>query len=116
MQQIQRRLHSFWVDSGWFAYRLARGIAPFTVMSCDNLLHNGNVTRNAVVGLAEMQDSKLAAWIEREVAFPNGMVDRITPVTSDRERTILQEEFGIEDGWPVFCENYIQWVLEDRFR
>ena len=60
--------------------RLARGIAPFTVMSCDNLLHNGNVTRNAVVGLAEMQDSKLAAWIEREVAFPNGMVDRITPV------------------------------------
>ena len=95
--------------------RLTRGIAPFTVMSCDNLLHNGNVTRNAVVGLAEMQDSKLAAWIEREVAFPNGMVDRITPVTSDRERTILQEEFGIEDGWPVFCENYIQWVLEDRF-
>jgi mannitol 2-dehydrogenase len=95
--------------------RLERGIAPFTVMSCDNLLHNGNVTRNAVVGLAEMQDSKLAAWVEREVAFPNGMVDRITPVTSDRERTILQEEFGIEDGWPVFCENYIQWVLEDYF-
>ena len=95
--------------------RLERGIAPFTVMSCDNLLHNGNVTRNAVIGLAEMQDSKLAAWVEREVAFPNGMVDRITPVTSDRERTILQEEFGIEDGWPVFCENYIQWVLEDYF-
>ena len=95
--------------------RLERGIAPFTVMSCDNLLHNGNVTRNAVVGLAEMQDSKLAAWVEREVAFPNGMVDRITPATSDRERSILQEEFGIEDGWPVFCENYIQWVLEDHF-
>jgi len=68
-----------------------------------------------VVGLAEMQDSKLAAWVEREVAFPNGMVDRITPFTSDRERTILREEFGIEDGWPVFCENYIQWVLEDHF-
>ena len=95
--------------------RLVRGVSPFTVMSCDNLLHNGNVTRNAVVGLAEMQDSKLAAWVEREVAFPNGMVDRITPFTSDRERTILREEFGIEDGWPVFCENYIQWVLEDHF-
>jgi mannitol 2-dehydrogenase len=68
-----------------------------------------------VVGLAEMQDSKLATWVEREVAFPNGMVDRITPATSDRERSILQKEFDIEDGWPVFCENYIQWVLEDHF-
>jgi mannitol-1-phosphate/altronate dehydrogenase len=90
--------------------RLARGIAPFTVMSCDNLLHNGNVTRNAVVGLAEMQDSKLATWVEREVAFPNGMVDRITPATSDRERSILQKEFDIEDGWPVFCD--LQLILE----
>ena len=71
--------------------------------------------RNAVVGLAEAQDPKLAAWIRDNVAFPNGMVDRIAPATSDRERAITRDEFGIEDAWPVFCEDFIQWVVEDRF-
>ena len=49
------------------------------------------------------------------VAFPNGMVDRITPATADRERAILEDQFGIEDNWPVFCEEFRQWVLEDKF-
>ena len=79
------------------------GIVPFTVMSCDNIPGNGHVTENAVAGLAELIDPTLADWIKTSVAFPNGMVDRITPATSDRERTLLADQFGLEDAWPVFC-------------
>ncbi|MCO6389623.1 mannitol dehydrogenase family protein [Aliihoeflea aestuarii] len=95
--------------------RRAAGIAPFTVMSCDNIPGNGHVTENAVAGLAERIDTELADWIRAEVAFPNGMVDRITPATGKREIDILSDEFGIDDAWPVFCEDFRQWVLEDRF-
>jgi mannitol 2-dehydrogenase len=95
--------------------RRAAGIAPFTVMSCDNIPHNGRVTRDAVAGLARLFDPALAEWVESDVAFPNGMVDRITPATGDRERQILADEFDIEDQWPVFCEKFKQWVLEDNF-
>jgi mannitol 2-dehydrogenase len=91
------------------------GSMPFTVMSCDNLPGNGHVTSDAVSGLAALVDSGLASWVADHVSFPNGMVDRITPATTDRERRILAEEFGIADRWPVFCERYTQWVLEDRF-
>lgn len=95
--------------------RRAQGIAPYTVMSCDNLPHNGHVTRNAVVGLAQLSDPALADWVSNTVAFPNGMVDRITPATSDRERKLAYEMFDVEDTWPVFCEGFKQWVVEDQF-
>ncbi|HEY4203230.1 MAG TPA: mannitol dehydrogenase family protein [Devosiaceae bacterium] len=97
------------------AIRRAAGIAPFTVMSCDNIPGNGHVTQNAVCGLAELIDPALAAWVKASVAFPNSMVDRITPATSDRERRLLAETFDIDDAWPVFCEEFRQWVLEDHF-
>ncbi|WP_193334883.1 mannitol dehydrogenase family protein [Devosia beringensis] len=95
--------------------RRAAGTIPFTVMSCDNIPGNGHVTQNAVIGLANLVDPALAAWVEANVAFPNGMVDRITPATSDREKTLLADNFGIADNWPVFCEKFRQWVLEDNF-
>ncbi len=95
--------------------RRDKGIPPFTVMSCDNVPHNGIVTRNAVAGLARLSDEKFAGWIIGTVAFPNGMVDRITPATSDRERRMAFELYGIEDNWPVFCEEFKQWVVEDHF-
>ncbi len=95
--------------------RRAAGVAPFTVMSCDNIPGNGHVTENAVAGLAELSDRELADWIRKSVAFPNSMVDRITPATSDRERTILRDSHGVDDGWPVFCEAFRQWVVEDKF-
>ncbi len=95
--------------------RKARGLLPYTVMSCDNLPHNGVVTRNAVAGLARLMDPALADWVLAHVAFPNAMVDRITPATSDRERKLAHEMFDIEDNWPVFCEEFIQWVVEDKF-
>jgi mannitol 2-dehydrogenase len=91
------------------------GITPFTVMSCDNLAGNGNVTANAVRGLAAIVSEDMASWVTANVAFPNGMVDRITPTTSDRERRVLVEEFDVEDSCPVFCESFKQWVLEDHF-
>lgn len=95
--------------------RQERGIQPFTVMSCDNIPHNGKVTKNAVVGLAKLSDAFFARWIEANVSFPNSMVDRITPATGEREIGIARDDFGIEDNWPVFCEEFKQWVMEDSF-
>ena len=94
--------------------RRAAGVAPFTVMSCDNLPGNGHVTRATVCGLARLSDPDFAAWIEAHVAFPNGMVDRITPATGDRERA-MAADFGLSDPVPVTCEPFRQWVLEDNF-
>ena len=95
--------------------RRAAGVAPFTVMSCDNIPGNGHVAENAVAGLAELADPELARWIRGSVAFPNSMVDRITPATTDRERAYLSDKYGLEDNWPVFCEEFRQWVVEDKF-
>lgn len=95
--------------------RRAAGIQPFTVMSCDNLPGNGHVTEAAVVGLARLSDPALADWIKANVAFPNGMVDRITPATGPRERA-MAAAFGLgDDPVPVTCEPFRQWVLEDNF-
>lgn len=90
-------------------------VQPFTVMSCDNIPHNGRVTSDGVIGLARLFDCDLAEWVAGNVAFPNGMVDRITPATTDRERGMLAADFGVDDNWPVFCEPFRQWVLEDNF-
>jgi mannitol 2-dehydrogenase len=95
--------------------RKEKGIPAYTVMSCDNVPHNGVVTKNAVVGLAKLSDPALAEWIDKNVAFPNAMVDRITPATGDRERKVCAEQFGVEDQWPIFCEEFKQWVVEDNF-
>lgn len=95
--------------------RRAKGLAAFTVMSCDNLPGNGHVTRAAVAGLARLSDPALADWVETQVAFPNGMVDRITPATGPRERA-MAAAFGLgDDPVPVTCEPFRQWVLEDHF-
>jgi len=95
--------------------RRDKGVAPFTVMSCDNIPGNGEVTHAAVSGLARLSDPALADWIDANVAFPNGMVDRITPATGPREIGIVASDYGIDDEWPVFCEEFKQWVLEDHF-
>lgn len=95
--------------------RRAAGVQPFTVMSCDNLPGNGHVAHSAVVGTARLSDPDLADWIAAHVAFPNGMVDRITPATGPRERA-MAAEFGLaDDPVPVTCEPFRQWVLEDNF-
>jgi mannitol 2-dehydrogenase len=95
--------------------RRSLGLAPFTVMSCDNLQGNGHLTKRVFTDFARLRDTELGDWIESEVRFPNSMVDRITPVTTDADRAEIRERFGIDDRWPVVCEPFTQWVLEDSF-
>ena len=95
--------------------RRAAGVAPFTVLSCDNLQGNGDCTRQTVTAFAGLVDPDLEAWIKQEVAFPNAMVDRITPVTTDADREVLRTEFGLDDQWPVPAEPFTQWIVEDHF-
>ena len=97
------------------ARRRARGIAPFTVMSCDNIQGNGDVAKRMFAAYAQARDPELGAWLTAEVVFPNAMVDRITPVTSPVDIEDLSQRFGVEDAWPVVCEPFTQWVLEDDF-
>jgi mannitol-1-phosphate/altronate dehydrogenase len=91
------------------------GTAPFTVLSCDNIPHNGATARNAVVSFAALRDESLADWIEANVAFPASVVDRITPETTAEHRRLLTEEYGVRDRDPVVSEEYLQWVVEDEF-
>ncbi len=95
--------------------RREAGAVPFTVMSCDNIQGNGAVARKAILALASRLDAGLARWIEAEVRFPNSMVDRITPATTDQARASVAERFGVDDRWPVLSESFEQWVLEDSF-
>jgi mannitol 2-dehydrogenase len=91
------------------------GIAPFTVMSCDNIQSNGHLARKVFTAFAELRDPELAQWITERVHFPDSMVDRITPVTTDDDREQLRTRLGVVDKWPVVCEPFTQWVLEDDF-
>ncbi len=105
----------FGLVAAGLAVRRQRGVPPFTIMSCDNLPENGAVARASFVAYARRSDPELAEWMLREVPFPSSMVDRITPVTTDAERIYVEETFGVLDAWPVVCEPFVQWVLEDRF-
>jgi len=97
------------------ARRRAEGTPPFTVLSCDNIPANGEVARKMMTAFARLKDADLAAWMDEEVSFPNSMVDRITPVTSAEDVQRLADEFDVQDGWPVVCEPFTQWVVEDSF-
>ncbi|WP_447045039.1 mannitol dehydrogenase family protein [Vreelandella sp. H-I2] len=96
------------------ARRHEAGIAPFTVLSCDNMPDNGKRTRQAVVQLAEHRNAALASWIAREVAFPCSMVDRIVPAMTDADFERLAV-LGVSDPNAVVCEAFTQWVVEDNF-
>jgi mannitol 2-dehydrogenase len=97
------------------ARRRERGIAPFTVVSCDNIEANGDAARRLFTESARLRDPVLADWIEEHVRFPSSMVDRITPSTSDDDRSEASALLGVFDAWPVICEPFTQWVLEDDF-
>ncbi len=95
--------------------RRDRGLPPFTVLSCDNIQGNGDTARRSFTAFARLQDEEFGAWLQAHVPFPNSMVDRITPVTTDADRDELARRFGVRDAWPVVCEPFTQWVVEDRF-
>ncbi|GIF14986.1 mannitol dehydrogenase family protein [Actinoplanes teichomyceticus] len=97
------------------ARRRESGTPPFTIMSCDNIQENGDTARRSFVAFARRRDPGLADWIAGHVRFPNSMVDRITPVTTDRDITEIGRRFGVHDRWPVVCEPFTQWVVEDDF-
>ncbi|MDW5377117.1 mannitol dehydrogenase family protein [Halomonas sp. HP20-15] len=96
------------------ARRQAAGVAPFTVLCCDNMPDNGNRTRQAVVELARERDPALADWIAESVAFPCSMVDRIVPAMTEADFARLRE-LGVDDPAAVICEAFAQWVVEDDF-
>lgn len=95
--------------------RKACGNGPITILSCDNLQHNGNTARKAFSAFFQAQDAELAAWAAENVTFPNSMVDRITPATRPDDIIRLNEKNGTQDEAPVYCEDFIQWVIEDKF-
>jgi mannitol 2-dehydrogenase len=95
--------------------RRRRGLVPFTILSCDNLQGNGGLCQRVFTTFARLRDARLGDWVERVVSFPDSMVDRITPTTTDADRAEIRERFGIEDQWPVICEPFAQWVIQDQF-
>ncbi len=95
--------------------RRQAGLPPFTVLSCDNMQHNGSAARTAVVSFARLRDPDLADWIDRNVTFPSSMVDRITPTTSPEDRDAVAATTGVDDRWPVITEPFRHWVIEDSF-
>jgi fructuronate reductase len=91
------------------------GLPPFTVLSCDNLPSNGDTVAGIVCRFARLRNAELGAWVEANVPFPNSMVDRIVPATTDADRGNMSVRLGMSDAWPVMTEPFTQWVIEDRF-
>lgn len=106
------------------AVRFANGTRPFTIMSCDNLPHNGEVCKRRMTsaaeelgcaGLCAASLDEFVVWLQTQVKYPSTMVDRITPATSWEDIATLPSQLGFEDAWPVMCEPYKHWVIEDNF-
>lgn len=95
--------------------RIQLGHAPFTLLSCDNVQSNGATARKALLAFADERSAEMRRWIESNVTFPNSMVDRITPKTTEAHRELVARKFGVHDLSPVVCESFRQWVLEDEF-
>jgi fructuronate reductase len=95
------------------ALRRARGLDPFTAISCDDLPGNGAALRAAV--LAEAADPKLADWIRERGAFPQTLADRIAPTTQEADIERLAARIGIVDRAMVTAEPFRHWVIEDWF-
>lgn len=95
--------------------RIAAGGAPVTMLTCDNLQHNGDTCKRAFSSFFERQDAALAEWVSQNVTFPNSMVDRITPATTPADVDRINQWLETFDAAPVYCEDYIQWVVEDNF-
>lgn len=95
--------------------RRAKGLAPFTLLSCDNLPANGETLKTVILRFAALRDQELADYIEANVAFPSTMIDRIVPATTDADRDATLEAIGMVDAWPIMTEPFSQWVVEDHF-
>jgi mannitol 2-dehydrogenase len=95
--------------------RMDRGLSGITILSCDNIQHNGDTCRKMLLSFMKEADPGLMEWTDNNITFPNCMVDRITPATGQSDIDRLKTLYDIEDAWPVVCESFIQWVIEDNF-
>jgi len=95
--------------------RKERSISACTIQSCDNVQGNGEVMQKTLLAYMGDAEPDLVDWVKENVSFPSSMVDRITPVTEAADIEKLKQDFKIEDDWPVTCEPFIQWVIEDEF-
>ncbi|MGP3592282.1 D-arabinitol 4-dehydrogenase [Vagococcus sp. WN89Y] len=96
--------------------RIARNGGPVTLLSCDNLRHNGERFRHGFLSFLQAKgEHALHDWVRDNTTSPNTMVDRITPrPTPDVAERVLAAT-GINDAVPVMGESFIQWVIEDNF-
>lgn len=108
-----RSLPGFLVEA--LRRRRSAGTPAFTVMSCDNLPANGEVTARILQAYAGLLEPGLDRWIADHVACPSSMVDRIVPATTDEDRARIGAALGCDDAAPVVTEPFTQWVFEDRF-
>ncbi|OBG35550.1 mannitol dehydrogenase family protein [Mycobacterium sp. E3198] len=113
--QIRDPASVFGLIAEAMARRRDRGIAAPTILSCDNIEHNGDVARRAVLAHAELLRPGLADWVAEHARFPCSMVDRITPVTTPEIVAAVERDFRVTDEWPVLAEAFDAWVLEDDF-
>jgi fructuronate reductase len=97
------------------ALRRLQGQSPITLLSLDNLPSNGHTLRGLVLDFAQRLDPDLARWIAEGCTFPNSMVDRIVPRTTDADRAQVAAALGVRDAWPVMAEPFFDWVVEDQF-
>ncbi len=95
--------------------RMNRGLAGLTLQSCDNIMENGNILKKMLLAYVSEAEPTLAGWIEKEVAFPNSVADRITLATRLSDIEYLKSAFSIDDAVPVVCEPFIQWISEDNY-
>ena len=95
--------------------RIALDSGPLTLMTCDNIPHNGDVAKSSLISFVKIVAPEILGWIAENMTFPNSMVDRVTPGTTNDDREFIRETFGYTDAWPVACEPYALWVLEDNF-
>jgi fructuronate reductase len=91
------------------------GMAPFTVVSCDNLPANGRLLRSLISDFAALRDCGLATWVETHAVFPSTMVDRIVPAATPDDLLEAARLTGLMDAAVVVHEPYRQWVIEDQF-
>ena len=108
-----RTVHGFLTEA--LRRRRENGVAPFTVLCCDNLPANGATLHRLLIAFAQLRSDELARHVADGVAFPSSMVDRIVPATTDADRTRIADALGARDAWPVMTEPFRQWVVEDRF-
>jgi mannitol 2-dehydrogenase len=95
--------------------RKEKGLKGVSIQSCDNIQGNGHIAKKMITSYVKVAEPNLLSWVEENVSFPNSMVDRITPVTEQKDIDLLLQTSGVDDAWPVVCEPFKQWVIEDDF-